>query len=210
MLRSLKDFARRATGRRILVQAAPNQQTLDFLATTDSEVIGEVGIGFGATSEGILRHLNGRGVLHIFDFESVTSFVGERLKQGNLTNFVVHSNTDRTHDSYNWSLMKALKDGLKFDYVFLDGAHTWAHDALAFFLIDRMLKVDGHLDFDDYGWTIDRSPTVNPRIYPANRKLYTEEQMQAQQVKLVVDLLVRASGRYEEVVADKIFRKLKD
>jgi len=97
--------------------------------------------------------------------------------------------------------------GPLFDYVYLDGAHTWAIDALTFFLIDLLLKPGGYIDFDDYHWTIDGSPTVNPRVYPRIREMYTEEQMQASQVALIVDLLVRRPGRYEEVVPDKIFRK---
>ena len=58
-------------------------------------------------------------------------------------------------DSYNWSLMQLLAEhgGRCFDYVFLDGAHTWALDALAFLLVDRLLTPGGYVDFDDYGWT---------------------------------------------------------
>ena len=37
-----------------------------------------------------------------------------------------------------------------FDYVFIDGAHTWMLDALAFLLVDRLLRVGGYVDFDDY------------------------------------------------------------
>ena len=62
----------------------------------------------------------------------------------------------------------------------------------------------GYIDFDDYHWTIDGSPTVNPRVYPRMREMYTEEQMQTSQVALIVELLVRRPGRYEEVVPDKI------
>jgi hypothetical protein len=40
------------------------------------------------------------------------------------------------------------------DYVFLDGAHTFAIDALTFFLTDRLLKIGGHFDFDDYSWKL--------------------------------------------------------
>jgi hypothetical protein len=94
-----------------------------------------------------------------------------------------------------------------FEYVYLDGAHTWAVDALAFCLIDRLLKPDGYVDFDDYDWTIDASPSINPRVFPVMRRLHTEEQMTTPQVKLIVDLLVRRDPRYEEVVPNKVFRK---
>ena len=107
--------------------------------------------------------------------------------------------------------MKMLRDYQTpyFDYVYLDGAHTWGVDALAFLLIDRLLKPGGYVDFDDYDWTIATSPTINPSAYPATLKLYTEEQIGTPQVKLIVDLLVRREGCYEELVENKVYRKLR-
>lgn len=187
-----------------------NVRTMEFLASTNAQTIAEIGVDQGATSDGILTWLGGRGVVHLFDFEDSLSIVAQRLRDKRLTNFVAHGNSRRTLDSYNWSLMKLLQDSPApvFDYVYLDGAHTWAIDALTFFLIDLLLKPGGYIDFDDYYWTIDGSPTVNPRVCPRMRQLYTDEQMQTRQVALIVELLVRRPGRYEEVVPNKIFRKL--
>ena len=115
----------------------------------------------------------------------------------------------RLLDSYNWSLMRLLRDqpGFRFDYIFLDGAHTWAHDALAFLLLDRMLAPGGHIDFDDYDWSIAHSPSMNPKRFPKASEWFSDEQIETCQVKLVVDLLVRPSG-YEEVIENKVFRKV--
>jgi predicted O-methyltransferase YrrM len=198
----------RREGRRH-INIVANARTLEFLASTAARTIAEVGVDQGATSEAILAWLNGRGVIHLFDFEDRLSSVAQRLRAKQLTNFVAHGNSRRTLDSYNWSLMKLLHNSSAplFDYVYLDGAHTWAIDALTFFLVDLLLKPGGYIDFDDYHWTIDRSPTVNPRVCPRMRDLYTDEQMQTKQMALIVDLLVRRPGRYEEVVPNKIFRK---
>ena len=191
------------------INLVPNAKTMEFLASTDSRTIAEIGVDQGATSEAILGWLGGRGVLHLFDFDDRLSSVTDRLRGKGFTNFVTHSNSRRTLDSYNWSLMTLLKESPAppFDYIYLDGAHTWAIDALAFFLVDLLLKPGGYIDFDDYYWTIDASPTVNPRVYPRIREMYTDEQMQTMQVASIVDLLVRRPGRYEEVVPNKIFRK---
>jgi len=86
--------------------------------------------------------------------------------------------------------------------------HNWAVDALAAFLADRMLKVGGYLDFDDYDWTLGGSASLNPMVFPLTRKLYTAEQIASKQVKMIVDLIIRRDPRYQEVVADKIFQKL--
>ena len=92
-----------------------------------------------------------------------------------------------------------------FDYIYLDGAHTWAIDALAFFVADLLLKPGGYIDFDDYSWTIDGSPTVNPRVYPRIREMYTDEQMQTRQVASIVELLVRRPERDER---DRVDRRM--
>jgi hypothetical protein len=184
-------------------------RTLQFLQTTSCRAIAEIGVDRGATSEAILRWLNGQGTLHLFDYEDRLVQVKPALIAKGFTNFVTHGNSHCTFDSYNWSLMELMRESPAppFDYVFLDGAHTWAFDALAFFLIDLMLRPGGYIDFDDYNWTIDGSPTVNPRLTPAMKTLYTETQLKTPQVKIIVDLLVRRRDDYEEVVRDKVFRK---
>jgi hypothetical protein len=192
------------------INTVANPRTIEFLASTGARTIAEIGVDQGATSEAILGWLAGQGVLHLFDFDDCLDRVTQRLRSGHVTNFVAHGNSRRTLDSYNWSLMRMLQQqpAPLFDYVYLDGAHTWAIDALTFFLLDRLLKPGGYLDFDDYHWTIDGSPTVNPRVCPRMGEMYTDEQMQTSQVSLIVDLLVRRSGHYDEVVAEKIFRKM--
>lgn len=80
--------------------------------------------------------------------------------------------------------------------------------ALTAFLADRMLKVGGYLDFDDYNWTLLGSPSQNSKSFPLTRKLYTAEQIATEQVKMIIDLIVRRDPRYREVVANKIFQNL--
>lgn len=189
--------------------AGPNARTVEFFATTGCERYAEIGVYKGDTAMGVADVLGGRGRLHLFDFADRLQPVVARLRAAGHANVVAHPNSRRLMDSYNWSLMEVLAahDGPAFDYVFLDGAHTWAHDALAFALADRLLAPGGYLDFDDYTWSLGASPSMNPDAFPDVRELYTDAQIAARQVALVVDLLVRRDGRYEEVVADKVFRK---
>jgi predicted O-methyltransferase YrrM len=190
----------------------PNERTVTAVRETGARVYMEIGVYLGATAAAVAECLDGQGEVHLLDFEDRVQTVAGRLREAGHANVVAHANSRRALDSYNWSLMKLLRDGRAgtFDYVFLDGAHTWAHDALAFLLVDRLLKPGGHVDFDDYTWTLARSPSMNPDAFPVTRQLYSEEQIEAQQVALVVDLLVRSDPRYEEVVPDKLFRKRAD
>ncbi|MDQ3678046.1 MAG: class I SAM-dependent methyltransferase [Actinomycetota bacterium] len=187
----------------------PNKQTVDFFKASGCRTFAEIGVYKGDTSRKIADHLAGKGEIHLFDFDDNVARVVSGLRAAGHENIVAHGNSRKLMDSYNWSLMRLLREHPEplFDYVFLDGAHTWGFDALAFLLLDRLLVDGGCMDFDDYWWTAARSPTMNPEVFQATSKLYTEEQIEERQVALVVDLLVRRDPRYEEVVENKIFRK---
>jgi predicted O-methyltransferase YrrM len=190
------------------VQGA-NERTVEFFSQTTASSYAEIGVYRGDTALEIANHLAGRGRLHLFDYDDRLHEVERRLRAAGHDNVTLHPNSRRLLDSYNWSLMQLLEEhrGPIFDYVFLDGAHTWAHDALAFLLVDRLLRPGGYIDFDDYGWTLRRSPSMNPVAFPEVERLYTDDQIDTAQVALVVDLLVRLDPAYEEVVPNKIFRK---
>jgi predicted O-methyltransferase YrrM len=188
----------------------PNQQTLSFIAETKSRSIAEIGVFEGHTSVEIAKVLNGVGELHLFDRQDKVADVGKRISALGFRNFKAFGCSYKTLDSYNWHLAKLIEkhDAPIYDYVFLDGCHTFAVEALAFFLCDRLLKVGGHVDFDDYEWTLAGSPSMNPRVYPKTAEHYTPEQIETKQIAMIVDTIVKKSGRYAQVVKNKIFKKL--
>jgi predicted O-methyltransferase YrrM len=187
----------------------PNERTVAFFAASGCRRYAEVGVYKGYTAARIADILAGEGEIHLFDYADRVEPVADALTAAGHRNVVAHPNSRRLLDSYNWSLMRMLAACPRpsFDYVFLDGSHTWAHDALAFLLADRLLAPGGYVDFDDYRWTLRASPSMNPGAFPEVERLYTDEQIDARQVAMVVDLLVRDDDRYEEIVADKVFRK---
>jgi predicted O-methyltransferase YrrM len=93
---------------------------------------------------------------------------------------------------YTWYLHRALREALRegnvlepqFDFVFLDGAHTWDVDGLAFALVDRLLKPGGWLLFDDLDW-LDPEAAV-----PAG-------QATTPHVREIWDLLVTTDPKYD-------------
>jgi hypothetical protein len=188
----------------------PNHQTIDFIKRTSCSCIAEIGIYQGHTSQEFAKYLGGRGALHLFDFEERVHAVKDSLNQMGYHNVVAHGSSHKLLDSYNWQLMRVLQAHAEpiYDYVLLDGAHTWAIDALTFSLIDRLLKKGGYVDFDDYHWSLESSPSINPTTFPLTGYLYTPEQVKEQQVKLIVDLLVKRDSRYSEIIESKIFQKL--
>lgn len=80
-------------------------------------------------------------------------------------------------DSYNWHLLSLWQNYKQpiFDYVFLDGAHSFPVDALAFFLIDMLLKKGGIIDFDDYNCTHAWHIETNEKKYKEKRAKWNME-----------------------------------
>lgn len=187
----------------------PNEPTVEFFKWSGCRRFAEIGVYEGDTTLEVARHLDGDGEIHLFDFADRLAAVMAKLTAAGYENVVAYPNSRRLMDSYNWSLMRFLEEREEpaFDYVFVDGAHTWGQDALAFLLADRLLAPGGYMDFDDYWWTLARSPSMNPDAFPATSKLYTDEQIAERHVARVIDLLVRRDPRYEEVVDNKVFRK---
>ena len=177
-----------------------------LLAQGKEPVVAEIGIGIGATTKELARILDNQGTLHLYDFHGKVTEVVTDLQALGYDNIVGFGNTRRHWDSYNWSLLKQIENtgGPIYDYVYLDGAHTLLHDGLAFFLADRLLKVGGCIDFDDYFWSVSKSKWMADNRY----EFMTEEQVEAQQVKLIIDTLVLQNPRYDEVTPNKVFRKI--
>lgn len=168
----------------------------------------EFGIYKGDTARNICE-IFPNATLFLFDFTENIERAKETLHRfkGRVHFF---ANTQRFNDSYNWSLGKLIatnRPGGIFDYCFLDGAHTYAIDALNFFLCDRLLRVGGYMDFDDYGWKL-RGSSLDPSKVPQIAEQYTDEQIDCLQVKMIVDTLVVPDPRYREIVPTKVFQKI--
>jgi methyltransferase family protein len=192
--------------------AGANESTVSFVRSTTCTRIAEIGVFEGYTSLEFVRFLDGRGELHLFDFEDRVNAVVRRLNDQGFSNVRGFGCSHKLLDSYNWPLAALISEHTEpiYDYVFIDGAHTWAIDALAFFLVDRLLQPGGYVDFDDYDWSLRDSPSLNPEAFPLTKQLYSTDQIDACQIKMIVDLIVRRDRRYREVVRNKIFQKITD
>jgi predicted O-methyltransferase YrrM len=98
---------------------------------------------------------------------------------------------------YNWFLHRKLKEQARdgyieplYDFVFLDGAHTWLEDGLAFLLIERLLKPGGWVHLDDLAWR------------PVDRTDYPEHQRTFSHVRDIWQLLVVCNPQFDEMRSD--------
>jgi len=98
--------------------------------------------------------------------------------------------------SYNWRLMRFIEadPAPRFDFCYLDGAHSWETDGLAFFLVDRLLKPDGWILFDDldFTWESLSGKHGHERWF----KSIPRELRVTPQVRKVYDLLVKTHQGY--------------
>lgn len=99
--------------------------------------------------------------------------------------------------SYIWELKRMLELEIRpvFGFCFLDGAHTFDVDALAFLLADELIARDGWLLFDDLDWSLAASPSMSRLDWV---RALPPERQRAHQIRSVVELLVSARG-YDEV-----------
>jgi hypothetical protein len=196
----------------LMVKAEGTPKTVRFMKTVyrprNRFVYAEFGIWKADTARNVCQTFP-HATLCLFDFHHNVEAAKDKL--GAFPNTIHYfGNSEKYNDSYNWSLGKMLakrKGKPVFDYCFLDGAHTFTVDALNFYLCDRLLKVGGYMDFDDYHWTL-KGSSLDPAKVPAIGQQYTDEQVAAQQVRLIVDACVRTDPRYVEVVPNKVFRKI--
>lgn len=185
---------------------APNRKTVRLVRETGARNVAELGVYRGHTTLEIAKALPADGSLDLFDFEETVQRVAAEARAVATCSVRAHGNSHKLRDSYCWSLMRLLKEHRApiWDYVYIDGAHTWDVDGFAFLLCAELLRPGGYVDFDDYGWTLAGSAALMSS--PETAASYTDEQLRTPQVALVVDLLARRRG-FEEVEPCKLFRK---
>jgi predicted O-methyltransferase YrrM len=97
--------------------------------------------------------------------------------------------------SYNWFLMDCIREGRKFDFCFLDGAHTWEVDGLAFYLVNECLVPGGMIIFDDLDWSFANSPSLHDKPYILGKPEFERNMCQIRQV---FELLVKRHASFTD------------
>ncbi len=174
----------------------------------------EIGVGEGNTVLKVCELLKPNSSVYLFDFAERVDAVSEKIESAFPGKFKIYKqgNSSKLRDSYCWSLVDLISKNPKkqiFDYVYIDGAHDLTIDGLSFYLVDILLRKGGYMEFDDYEWTILKSPSVNPKIKPQNDEHYTEEQVAIPHVKLIIDNLVKTHLNYKEIVKNRVYQKIK-
>jgi predicted O-methyltransferase YrrM len=192
------------------IQKQRGKQLYDHVLKTKPESCLELGFAHGASSCYIAAALDeiGSGKLTCVDLDNSKNREPNLellLKKTNLQQFVdIH----REQNSYTWFLKNEIEKNTNgynckqiYDLCFIDGPKNWTIDGLAFFLVDKLLKQDGVIIFDDYQWTYkDYSKSVLDGI--AIRDM-SQDQINTANIKLVFQLLVMQHPNYSNFIVDE-------
>lgn len=91
-----------------------------------------------------------------------------------------------------WRLLQLIKAGRKFDFAYIDAAHTWTNVAANFIMVDALLEKGGWILFDDIAWSVDIAQNRQSEWC----KSWTEEMKAEYQVRNVWQYLVKPHPSY--------------
>ena len=70
------------------------------------------------------------------------------------------------------------------------------------------ITLNGIIDLDDYNWSLENSPSLNPKNFSPSRVMYSEKQIKEKGVKMIIDGFIKNSRNYKEIVKNKAYMKI--
>ena len=160
----------------------------------------EIGIGIGATSWPLAKALGDRGILYLFSRDEDVKELASDLRAEGITNIDDNwGSPDRTFSGYHFELAKGFVSGQlpSLNLAYIDGGHVFHLDAPATCVLKELCSPGGFLVFDDWYWSLGRSPTFNPSVRDRTRFDYDEGQIEECHVQLVCKVMMDTDPRFE-------------
>ena len=169
----------------------------------------ELGFAHGISSCYIAAALDEVGTGHLSSVDLIRAAewqkpsIEELLFKTGLQEYVTVA---RENTSYTWFLKKKIEENSSssqcqpiYDFCFIDGAKHWTIDGLAFFLVDKLLKEDGWILFDDFKWIRDiiSKKGHNSLDYISFLEM-GEDELNTPHIELIFRLLVMQHPNYSE------------
>jgi predicted O-methyltransferase YrrM len=160
----------------------------------------ELGTGFGSTScvmAAALDEIGGGRLVTVDMYLHQPVNVKVLAKHTEVDTDSVDVIVDRL--GYNWYLSELIQHQTEngickplFDFCLLDGAHEWEPDALAFYLIAKLMKPGAWIAIDDLNFNLRMIPN-----WQETHGNYTDRELDAFQMAMVYELVVKQHPDFE-------------
>jgi len=160
----------------------------------------EVGVGVGATTLPVVRRLANRGCAVLFSRERDVRELAEDLRGLGFDNVDDRwGSAGKTYSGYHFELARGFSAGElpQFDVAYLDGGHVFHLDAPATCVLKELCAPGGHIVFDDWYWTLGKSPTLKPSVHRKTADDYDPLQIETCHVQLVCRTVMDPDPRFE-------------
>jgi predicted O-methyltransferase YrrM len=190
------------------MSSADGKLIYEHILKSKPELCLELGFAHGVSSLYIAAALDelGHGELHAVDLLSERDrrrpSIEDLLQKSGLSGYV---SVFREHTSYTWFLKKQIERQTQnhqcvplYDFAFIDGPKNWTIDGMAFFCVDKLLRRNGWILFDDIEWYYGNydKPVLDGITV---RELSHEERM-TPQIKALFELIVMQHPNYSNFI----------
>ncbi|MBL7051360.1 class I SAM-dependent methyltransferase [Candidatus Woesearchaeota archaeon] len=190
-----------------------SRQLYNFIKKTKPDQCLELGFAHGATSCYIAAALDEIKHGHLTSVDLIRGkewqkpSIEELLSKAGLQK---HVTVVREKSGYNWFLKKKIEENSKsfrckpiYDFCFIDGSKNWTIDGFAFCLVDKLLKSDGWILFDDLSWSYAVHNKERKSTDGVMHSSMSQEELNIPHVKTIFELLVLQNPNYSEFYYDK-------
>jgi predicted O-methyltransferase YrrM len=178
----------------------------DLILREKSTNILELGIAHGTATcymAAALEELGG-GIITAVDLIGVKDHfkpsVEQQLEKTGLSKFV---SVERMQTGYTWFLhdeiVRNTVGGICneiYDLCVIDGPKNWTIDGAAFFFVDKLLKKNGWIIFDDYNWTYGVADNLRASTDGITHRDLSLDEKTIPQIREVFELLVKQHPNY--------------
>jgi len=124
----------------------------------------------------------------------------EQLEKTGLSEFAT---VIRMQTGYTWFLHDEIVNNTKdnvcnevYDLCVIDGPKNWTIDGAAFFFVDKLLKKNGWIIFDDYHWTYAAANSRRDSTDGITHRCLSKDEQEIPHIREVFELLVKQHPHY--------------
>lgn len=182
-----------------------NKNVVDYVSSlSDKNIIYyEIGIGIGATVLEISKILNNIGKLYLFSRNLACEELKNDLTKIGYDNINVdHCSDTKIYSGYHFDIAVGVVNNTLpfFDVAYLDGGHVFHLDAPTTCMLKELCKINGVIFFDDYNWSINNSPSLNPKTRPQTLLEYDDKQINLKHIQMICQIFMDTDERYQNIL----------